>query len=64
MRYPRLIHYECGGVLEIDYRVAPKLFKAEGKTDSTDMWFAVRCVNCQEPLGLLANIDQEGARDH
>jgi hypothetical protein len=60
----RLIHSECGGALEIDYRTLPvQISNAEIK-DATDVYYGVCCSNCHEPLGLLANIDQEGARVH
>ena len=64
MNRPRLIHSECGGELEIDYRTMPLLCQNERDKDTTDIYIGVRCTLCQEPLGLLANIDQEGRRVH
>lgn len=63
MNHPRLIH-SCGGELEIDRRTVPFISKDDPTSDQTSIYYGVRCTQCQEPLGLLANIDQEGGRVH
>lgn len=57
IKQPRLIHSACGGALTIDPRT-PQLLN-DGPRDTTDIYRGVKCAECGEPLGLLANIDED-----
>lgn len=56
----KLIHSTCGAELKID-RATPPFFH-ENERGTTDIYYGIRCAECGEPLGCLANVDEEGVR--